>query len=292
MKNILTPAIPAPQTRSRAPSTPAAFRAICAKSPPSNVKRRRRIRIGRALATRQRHRSRASTRAFAFALVASLSLNYSATDSRAAISIQEGNVGLMKAVKRFDPNKGARLATFASYWIRAECTSSFCATGASSKSPRPKRNANCFSNCARFWLTSARTNRRRRSRGAARSQKIRCARNARALRRRRCAVGGAKCARRRRSDGANRFAGDARSHAEERLFARFDRGQTKRALAAAIDALDPRSREIVRARRLREPPATLHQLAAHWGVSAERVRQIEARALTDMAKTARRALAA
>ena len=53
-------------------------------------------------------------------LVASLSLNYSGYGLARGDLIQEGNVGLMKAVKRFDPNKGARLATFASYWIRAE----------------------------------------------------------------------------------------------------------------------------------------------------------------------------
>ena len=63
--------------------------------------------------------------------------------------IQEGNIGLMKAVKRFDPDQGVRLVSFAVHWIRAEMHEFILqATGASSRSPPPRRSASCSSTCA------------------------------------------------------------------------------------------------------------------------------------------------
>jgi RNA polymerase, sigma 32 subunit, RpoH len=62
--------------------------------------------------------------------------------------IQEGNVGLMKAVKRFNPEMGVRLVSFAVHWIKARSTSSSCATGASSRWLPPRPSASCSSTCA------------------------------------------------------------------------------------------------------------------------------------------------
>ncbi len=61
--------------------------------------------------------------------------------------IQEGNIGLMKAVKRFDPEQGVRLISFAIHWIRAEIHESSCATGGSYGWPPPRRSASCSSIC-------------------------------------------------------------------------------------------------------------------------------------------------
>ncbi len=75
--------------------------------------------------------------------------------------IQEGNVGLMKAVKRFDPESGVRLMSFAVHWIKAEIHEYIAAaTGAWSRSPPPRPSASCSSTCAamrptaRPWIPS------------------------------------------------------------------------------------------------------------------------------------------
>ncbi len=63
--------------------------------------------------------------------------------------VQEGNIGLMKAVKRFDPTVGVRLVSFAVHWIRPKFTSTCCATGGSSRWQPPRRSASCSSIYAR-----------------------------------------------------------------------------------------------------------------------------------------------
>ena len=65
----------------------------------------------------------------------------------------------MKAIKRFDPTVGVRLVSFAVHWIRAEMHEYILRTGASSRSPRPRRSASCSSTCARArpaWAGSTR----------------------------------------------------------------------------------------------------------------------------------------
>lgn len=224
--------------------------------------------------------------------VAALSLDYSGYGLARGDLIQEGNVGLMKAVKRFDPNKGARLATFAAYWIRAEMHEFILRNWRIVKIATTKAQRKLF-----FKLRSMMSNKRPHeideSEIAARLGVKKS--DVREMRGRFAGGDIPLDARRAREDGEAAAPIDSLATSdptpEERLFARFDRGQARRALAAALDSLDPRSREIVRARRLQEKPDTLHKLAARWGVSAERVRQIEARALKAMAETAQRALA-
>ena len=63
--------------------------------------------------------------------------------------IQEGNIGLMKAVKRFDPERNVRLVSFAMHWIKAEMHEFILRTGAWSRSPPPRRRESCSSTCAR-----------------------------------------------------------------------------------------------------------------------------------------------
>jgi RNA polymerase sigma-32 factor len=63
--------------------------------------------------------------------------------------IQEGNIGLMKAVKRFDPERNVRLVSFAIHWIKAEMHEFILKNWRLVRSPRPKRSASCSSTCAR-----------------------------------------------------------------------------------------------------------------------------------------------
>ena len=81
-------------------------------------------------------------------VVVSIARGYDGYGLNQADLIQEGNIGLMKAVKRYEPSRGARLFSFAVHWIKAETTNSFCATGVWSAWPQPNRSANCSSICA------------------------------------------------------------------------------------------------------------------------------------------------
>ena len=80
--------------------------------------------------------------------VARVARGYSGYGLPQADLIQEGNVGLMKAVKRFDPTLGVRLVSFAVHWIRPRSTNTSCATGASSRSRPPRPSASSSSTCA------------------------------------------------------------------------------------------------------------------------------------------------
>ena len=73
--------------------------------------------------------------------------SYSGYGLQEADLIQEGNVGLMKAVKRFDPTKGVRLVSFAVHWIKAEMHEYILKIGVSSKWLRLKRSASCSLIC-------------------------------------------------------------------------------------------------------------------------------------------------
>ena len=77
--------------------------------------------------------------------VVHIAKSYSGYGLPQADLIQEGNIGLMKAVKRFDPDVGVRLVSFAVHWVKAEIHDMFCAIGAWLKWPRLKRNVNYFS---------------------------------------------------------------------------------------------------------------------------------------------------
>ncbi len=82
--------------------------------------------------------------------VVHIARNYAGYGLPQADLIQEGNIGLMKAVRRFNPEVGVRLVSFAVHWIKARSTNTFCVTGVSSKLRLPKRSANCSSTCVKL----------------------------------------------------------------------------------------------------------------------------------------------
>ena len=81
-------------------------------------------------------------------LVVSIARGYLGYGLPHADLIQEGNIGLMKAVKRYDPARGVRLVSFAMHWIKAEIHEYILRTGVWSKSRRPRLSASCSSICA------------------------------------------------------------------------------------------------------------------------------------------------
>jgi RNA polymerase sigma-32 factor len=200
--------------------------------------------------------------------------------------IQEGNIGLMKAVKRFDPDRGVRLVSFAMHWIKAEMHEYILRNWRMVKVATTKAQRKLF-----FNLRSM-----KKDLGPMSSADV--ARVAGDLN---VKPEDVKEMETRLSGQEFAFEGEAED--EESSYAPVhylaDEGaepyrvleaeETERVraegLRSALASLDERSRRIVEARWLREKDAaTLHDLAAEFKVSAERIRQIEAKALEKMRK--------
>ena len=219
-------------------------------------------------------------------LVVALARGYLGYGLPHADLIQEGNIGLMKAVKRFDPDRGVRLVSFAIHWIRAEIHEYVLRNWRLVKIATTKAQRKLF-----FNLRSMK-------KGLAPLTSEDVARVASELHVKpeevvemEARLSGHEVAFEADADEddvyapANYLAAD-RDAEPLRLLEAKESEQTRSAgLESALKSLDPRSRRIVEARWLREKDsATLHDLAAEFKVSAERIRQIEAKALQKMRK--------
>ena len=198
--------------------------------------------------------------------------------------IQEGNVGLMKAVKRFDPDRGVRLVSFAIHWIKAEIHEYIVKNWRLVKIATTKAQRKLFFNL-RGLKASSNTLQGEEVHAIAAQLGVK-PEEVREMETR--LSGGDVALESGPEDEEERFAPIAYladPHAEpseviaQREYARLqDSG-----LHDALAALDERSRAIVQRRWLAEgDAATLHELAAEYGVSAERIRQIEAKAMQKM----------
>jgi RNA polymerase sigma-32 factor len=200
--------------------------------------------------------------------------------------IQEGNIGLMKAVKRFDPERGVRLVSFALHWIRAEIHEYILRNWRLVKVATTKAQRKLF-----FNLRSMK-------KGLAPMTSDDVERVAAELRVKpeevvemETRLSGQEIAFEADHDDEDAYAPVnylAADHEAEplRLLEKKESEQVQASsLEQALKSLDPRSRRIVEARWLKEKDsATLHDLAAEFKVSAERIRQIEAKALEKMRK--------
>jgi RNA polymerase sigma-32 factor len=201
--------------------------------------------------------------------------------------IQEGSIGLMKAVKRFDPDRNVRLVSFAIHWIRAEIHEYVLRNWRLVKLATTKAQRKLF-----FNLRSMKS-----GLGPMTSQEVK--RVASELRVKpeevvemETRLTGQEMAFEADQDDEEAYAPvhylAADRDAEPLAQLEAKEAETGRAagLQEALGSLDPRSRRIVEARWLREKDAlTLHDLAAEFKVSAERIRQIEAKALEKMKKS-------
>jgi RNA polymerase sigma-32 factor len=201
--------------------------------------------------------------------------------------VQEGNVGLMKAVKRFDPAVGVRLVSFAVHWIRAEIHEYVLRNWRLVKIATTKAQRKLFFNLRKYkrnlgWLTAEETQAVARELGVSASEVTEMERR---LSSRDVSYDPAPDAddeEESYSPAAYLPAPDADpAVAVER--AEWDDDVTGK-VAGALAQLDARSQAILRARWMNEPKATLHDLADQYGVSAERIRQIEANAIKKLRK--------
>ena len=198
--------------------------------------------------------------------------------------IQEGNVGLMKAVKRFDPDRGVRLVSFALHWIRAEIHEYVLKNWRLVKVATTKAQRKLFFNLRSLKqslnaLTVEQADAMARELNVSRKDVLEMETRM---------SGHDVSIDPTVDDGEDSYSPLAYlASPDENPAQQIEREQTERlrhdGLTHALENLDERSRRIIQARWLTEDEtATLHELAAEYGVSAERIRQIEARALQKM----------
>jgi RNA polymerase sigma-32 factor len=197
--------------------------------------------------------------------------------------IQEGNVGLMKAVKRFDPNVGVRLVSFAVHWIRAEIHEFVLRNWRLVKVATTKAQRKLFFNLRKSkkrlgWLSKDETEAVAKDLGVT-------AREVNEMEQR---LSG-------RDVSFDPDPNDDEEYAPAAYLPGPMNSDPARAveqsdwaedahdrLDVALDGLDARSRDILARRWLTDDKATLHELAAEYHVSAERIRQIEANAIAKL----------
>jgi RNA polymerase sigma-32 factor len=197
--------------------------------------------------------------------------------------IQEGNIGLMKAVKRFDPERGVRLVSFAVHWIRAEIHEFVLRNWRMVKIATTKAQRKLFFNLRSMKPTLDPLTRSEIG-AVARALKVKPEEVAEMEMR----LAGQEVALEPSTDDDESYApiaylADRSPGPSEVVEAKQEEELRTQGLENALASLDPRSRRIIETRWLREKdPATLHELAAEFKVSAERIRQIEAKALQKM----------
>src|SRR5450755_315498 len=198
--------------------------------------------------------------------------------------VQEGNVGLMKAVKRFDPDVGVRLVSFAVHWIRAEIHEYVLRNWRLVKVATTKSQRKLFFNLRKMkknltWLTEAETNAVAKDLGVE-------AKDVREMEQR-LSARDMSFDPTPESDEDDTYSPAMylpASNADPATLverAEWEEDSTDR-LDAALERLDQRSRDILKRRWMTDDKATLHELADEYGISAERVRQVEANAIAKL----------
>jgi RNA polymerase sigma-32 factor len=202
--------------------------------------------------------------------------------------VQEGNVGLMKAVKRFDPAVGVRLVSFAVHWIRAEIHEYVLRNWRLVKVATTKAQRKLFFNLRKYkrnlgWLSAEETTAVARDLGVSEREVTEMERR---LSSRDVSYDPVPDADEEDSSNYSPAAYLPAPDADPAVAverAEWDDDVSER-VAEAMTQLDARSQAILKARWMDEPKATLHDLADQYGVSAERIRQIEANAIKKLKK--------
>ncbi|HET7253428.1 MAG TPA: RNA polymerase sigma factor RpoH [Xanthobacteraceae bacterium] len=230
-------------------------------------------------------------------LVAKIAMGYRGYGLPISEVISEGNVGLMQAVKRFEPEKGFRLATYAMWWIKAAIQEYILRSWSLVKMGTTANQKKLF-----FNLRKAKSKISALEEGDLRPDQVK-------LIAKRLGVTEQDVV-----DMNRRLGGDVSLNApiredgdsgewqdwlvddvsdQETRLAEDEESQNRRkALGDALSVLNDRERRIFEARRLADDPITLEDLAAEFGVSRERVRQIEVRAFEKVQRAVKSRIAA
>ena len=230
-------------------------------------------------------------------LVAKIAMGYRGYGLPISEVISEGNVGLMQAVKRFEPEKGFRLATYAMWWIKAAIQEYILRSWSLVKMGTTANQKKLF-----FNLRKAKSKISALEEGDLRPDQVK-------LIAKRLGVTEQDVV-----DMNRRLGGDVSLNApiredgdtgewqdwlvddsvsqESRMVANEEADNRRQALGEALSVLNDRERRIFEARRLADDPITLEDLAEEFGVSRERVRQIEVRAFEKVQKAVKNRVAA
>lgn len=217
--------------------------------------------------------------------VAHLARSYKGYGLSQSDLIQEGNVGLMKAVKRFNPEVGVRLVSFAVHWIKAEMHEFILRNWRIVKVATTKAQRKLFfnlrSNKKRLgWLSKDETEVIAEALGVPAAEVTR-------MEGRLSSSDMAFDADDNDDDAPGapvHFLASAVADPADIVAEQNDQAENSQRLAAAITTLDDRSRDIVQRRWLADEKTTLHTLAAEYEVSAERIRQLEKNAMKKLKK--------
>jgi RNA polymerase sigma-32 factor len=230
-------------------------------------------------------------------LVAKIAMGYRGYGLPISEVISEGNVGLMQAVKRFEPDKGFRLATYAMWWIKAAIQEYILRSWSLVKMGTTANQKKLF-----FNLRKAKSKISALNEGDLRPDQVQIiakrlgVTEQDVIEMNRRLGGDASLNAPIREDGDSGewqdwLADDSESQ-ETVLADSEELDNRRRALSQALGVLNERERRIFEARRLADNPVTLEELAEEFGVSRERVRQIEVRAFEKVQKAVKNRVAA
>ncbi len=222
-------------------------------------------------------------------LVARIAMGYRGYGLPIGEVIQEGNVGLMQAVKRFEPDKGFRLATYAMWWIRASIQEYILRSWSLVKIGTTAAQKKLF-----FNLRRAKSQLQQLEDGDLRPEHVKT------IAKRLGVPEDDVISMNRRLGGDSSLNAPVRADQEsgewqdwlvddtpsqeERLVESEELDQRRGFLSKALSTLNDRERRIFEARRLTDDPVTLEDLSTEFGVSRERIRQIEVRAFEKVQK--------
>ena len=230
-------------------------------------------------------------------LVAKIATGYRGYGLPISEVISEGNVGLMQAIKRFEPDKGFRLATYAMWWIKAAIQEYILRSWSLVKMGTTANQKKLF-----FNLRKAKSKISALEEGDLRPDQVKLIAKRLGVTEQdvvdmnRRLGGDVSLNAPIRDDGDSGewqdWLVDEVSDQETRLVEDEESDNRKKALGEALSVLNERERRIFEARRLADDPITLEDLAAEFGVSRERVRQIEVRAFEKVQRAVKNRLAA
>ena len=230
-------------------------------------------------------------------LVAKIAMGYRGYGLPISEVISEGNVGLMQAVKRFEPEKGFRLATYAMWWIKAAIQEYILRSWSLVKMGTTANQKKLF-----FNLRKAKSKISALEEGDLRPDQVKLISKRLGVTEQdvvdmnRRLGGDVSLNAPIREDGDSGewqdWLVDDVSDQETRLAESEESDNRRKALGDALSVLNDRERRIFEARRLADDPITLEDLAAEFGVSRERVRQIEVRAFEKVQRAVKSRIAA
>jgi RNA polymerase sigma-32 factor len=227
-------------------------------------------------------------------LVARIAMGYRGYGLPIGEVISEGNVGLMQAVKRFDPEKGFRLATYAMWWIRAAIQEYILRSWSLVKMGTTASQKKLF-----FNLRKIKSQLKALEEGDLRPDQVKqiatrlgvSEEDVVSMNRRLAGDSSLNAPVRNDAESGEwqDWLVDETMNQEDRLAESEEKDQRHEMLTSALEGLNERERRVFEARRLSEDPLTLEQLSEEFGVSRERIRQIEVRAFEKVQKAVQKA---